>query len=100
MSQPGHLSLLRLSDLACWPQMAEGNEDPWGLQTPPQKLAAASKSSQARGLPNQGKCDTPRSELRGPAQSKSHQEPKALALSQVEQCKQNPFTFPRVSDKS
>lgn len=50
MCQPGHLSLLRLSDPAQWPQMAEGNVDPWGLQIPPRKLAADSNSSQVRAL--------------------------------------------------
>lgn len=49
MCQPGHLSVLRLSAPAQWSQMAEGKEDPWGLQTPPQKLAAGSNSSQVRG---------------------------------------------------
>lgn len=48
MCQPGHLSLLRLSDPGQWSQMAEGNRDPWGLQMPPWKLAADSNSSQVR----------------------------------------------------
>lgn len=49
MCQPGHLSLLRVSGPAQWPQMAEGSADPWGLQMPPRKLAADGNSSQVRG---------------------------------------------------
>lgn len=99
MCQSGHLSPFIFSDLARWPQMAEGSGDPWGLQPPLQNLAAASNSCQISSQ-RESKCEIPQSELRESAPFMSHQEPRVLVLNQTELCKQKSFTSPGISDKS